>query len=224
MDILLVRHLASAKNVENRFSSVADNEPLTEDGRLVSTGLAVELAQFVRIRGGRARSVYCASSERAQATAHAIASFLNIPVEAYTDLCSIRTALAGHTEAYVAQEDPEFMHQLQLYRLGLLSSYSIRRQPNDEQLLDFEHRIAQRVESIIQVPEEPIKILVLHRSPITATLIRFAREYYRYPQDFFGFVPLDTGNISWICHHEGMCTIRAVNVNSKELVSLASKL
>lgn len=222
MEILLVRHTESEKNVVNSFSSVEDAEPLTEMGVITARKVALSIYDFANRRGLRIKSVYSASSTRAKETATVIAKEFGAPVSDFNSLRSIDSGiLSGISETEAGAHSNEFIWQLNLYRTGLYNSYDIRTFEGRENLRDFERRIQEAIDRILFMGEDTLKIMVLHRSPITATLLRFARDYHNYPRDFYGYVPLELGSISWVHQREnGLRTIMEVNISSEQLENL----
>lgn len=199
MDLLLIRHLESTKNVRNAISSTDDRESLTHRGCLEGRRLAAAIAFFQEKNGLRLRYVHCAHSARAIQTADLIATRTGAVTKPYEDLRSTRSGiLAGLSEADAARISPGFIWQLQLYRAGLLSSYELERAEGKEPISDFERRVRRRLLRIIKGQGETLKIIITHRSPLTAMLLYFARTYYRYPRSFYGHVPLDLGHVSWL--------------------------
>ena len=164
--------------------------------------------------------VYSAQSERAESTATSIARRIGVPTKSFQALRSIRVAYPGVSEDDVAELNPEFMSQIALYRLGLYNSYDIVLPDGCEACGDFEKRVMAAIYELISIPEESLKIIVLHRSAITATLFHFARKHYLYPEDFYGYIPLDLGHVSWLERiDDSKWIIKAVNVTSDKLLT-----
>jgi broad specificity phosphatase PhoE len=127
--------------------------------------------------------------------------------------------LAGKTEEEAAASHPEYVEALRLYRAGLLNSYDIPSFEGKEDKRAFESRVACEVARILDHGNESLKVIVTHRSPITAALIDFARRYHGYPADFFGHVQLDLGRLSWVEEIEnGRWRIRQVNARWRSMI------
>ncbi len=196
--LFLVRHADSTKNRKGTFSGDNISDEITREGELeircMVAGLKNRLAEY-----DVGSSIVCtANSGRATHTAEAISNSLSMPVATYSELGSIRSGrLSGVTEETARGDYAEYMRWLDLYRVGLASSYDIPRPEDAEPLVSFEARIEAVLTQILCSPEES-KVVVAHRSPITAILLSFARKYHGYPLDFFGFVPLSTCGISLV--------------------------
>ena len=220
MDIFLIRHTESVKNVRNSFSSTDDKEPLTEKGHSQATQLVKKLTLLVENLRVKPKFIYSADSSRATSVAKLIAKELGSRVQTYDALRSIRTSLSGVSEVEAAKLDSEFIHHYHLYRAGLLNAYNIKRRKDYENLSGFESRVTKALDKILSVPNETAKIIVLHRSPITATLINISRNSMNYPRDFYGYVPLDLGYLSWIRKTEnGEWKILHVNAQIQEIMT-----
>lgn len=215
MEIILVRHLESLKNLTNSFSAPNDMEPLTRSGLMYGHSLASGIASFANARQHLVKAVYSASSKRSISTADIIARELSVPVIDYNSFRSIRSAFAGIPES---QLPPTFLERLILYRKGLLNSYDLKFPDGSEEAVDFEKRVVSCMQDILGIPNESLKIIVLHRSSLTALLLHFAREYYSYPRYFYGYVELNPGYVSWLrkTKRHGW-RIEAVNVEAEQL-------
>lgn len=195
--LVLIRHPEAEKNVLQRFSRSDGGEAVTKEGRRQSDAL---VASFRSLVDGLDRSfgasiaVHSAATVRSVSTAEVLAGQLGCTLERHDGLMPISAgSLAGLTEDAARSEAPAFSRALELYRAGVLSSYRI---PGyGESVQQFEARVANAVDSIL-CRTEPIQLVVAHRSPITATLIRFARTTLDYPTAFYGYIELDLGGIS----------------------------
>ena len=162
-------------------------------------------------------------------TAQPIALKLGITANVLETFQSIYAGvIAGLTEADAQTVAPNYMKDLSLYRLGLLSSYELRVPSGGEPLGRFENRIVQSMTEIFErCPDENI-VIVAHRSPITAMLIDFARQFYRYPKQFFGYIPLESGTFSVLRYSDSGGEILGINcrrwsdTNLKPLVTSGS--
>lgn len=199
MHLLLIRHLESAKNTQCSISSPEDREGLTRRGYQEGKKLAEVVSRFQKQHSLSVSRVYCANSTRSKDTADLIAAKVGAVAESYDDLRSTRSGvLAGLSEVEAAKISPRFIWQLQLYRAGLLSSYELERAEGKEPIQEFERRVRRRLLRILTDDSETLKLIISHRSPLTAMLLFFARNYYRYPRSFYGHVPLNLGYISWL--------------------------
>ena len=213
MKIILVRHLESIKNLHSQFASDTNLEGLTDAGKKDGEFLAHHINEYIKCNTLKIKKIYCADSSRAIETANIIAVKTETTVEAHDDLNSIRhNAFSGLPEDEIEKISPEFIYQLKLYRLGLFNSYQIIHNEQNEKVTDFEKRVIKTLVSIIENQEqENIKIIILHRSSILATLFYFVRTYYNYPKDFYGYVQIDVGHICLLEITDNSLIIKAVN-------------
>ena len=115
---------------------------------------------------------------------------------------------------------PRFLRELRLYRSGLFNAYHFTVAEGHEDKRDFERRVASCIDAILAIPEEDLKIVIAHRSSITATLLRCARESLGYPRSFYGYVRIDLGRVCWLeqkgpsrwCFH-------GINLDASDLLS-----
>lgn len=221
MHLLLVRHEESVKNVKSMFSSSDDREPLTAAGLERSLCLAKDILAFREKLSLSVKSVYCASSSRSIEMSKAIANFLGVEVISCDGLRSTKAGvLAGRTESEAMTLQPSFIRLLELYRANLFNSYDLPRFEGKEAREDFNTRVKRSLKRILEVSDENLKIVVTHRSPITAILICFARKYYGYPKRFHGYVQLDLGRVSWLYRREDRSwEIKAVNRTMNDLLT-----
>lgn len=194
--ILLIRHLESTKNINKSFSSHNDNEEITQNGFEKGIELSDSIHQFMKKNGLRTSCVYCANSQRAILTAKLIANELNIGIKPFDELRSNKAgALEGKSEMEALNLNPLFMHQLKLFRTGIFSSYNFVKMDAREDKHHFENRVNKCVDSILCKRNDTLTIIVLHHSSITAAVIRFARELYSYPKDFYGHIDCELGHL-----------------------------
>ncbi len=220
VNILLVRHLESIKNVDKIFSSTFASDPLTSNGIADGEKLADSLAKFSSDRNLKANCIYTSNAQRALATANIISQRMGITCKGYDELLSFNMGgYSGEKEDDLIKKDPNLHEQLDLYRVGLFNSYNLSLPSAAEMPLMFEKRVNDKVRDIISIPGESLKIIILHRSPLTAILIDFARRYYRYPTDYYGFIKLDIGFISWLTMEDDKIgKINKVNVSPNEIL------
>lgn len=218
--ILLIRHLESSKNVGKHFSSNANSDVVTENGLHEGKKLSRTIAQFIADRNLYVKYVHATESRRAVDTAKIISQELSIEVKSYIALRSLHAGvLAGVSEEKAKCLEPEFMSQLALYRAGIINAYNMKRVEGKEPLQDFENRVLACFNEIIEHSNETAIILVSHRSPITAILLSFARKYLNYPKNFYGYVSLDLGQVSWLEQTvDEIWHVRAVNVSVQQFL------
>jgi broad specificity phosphatase PhoE len=222
MDIFLLRHFESIKNTQVTFSSIDDKEGLTKKGIKDGKKTAKKLRTILTSSGKKIMNIYCARSVRAIKSAEIIAKELGIKVESFSELLSTKsTEILGKTKEEVKQKNPRFIMELEMYDSGLYNSYNFHRDINKSQKIEYENNVNKCIQEIINRDSDEIKIIVLHNSSITATLINFARKYYQYPNDFYGKVITDSGNIFWIRKHEnGNAEFKAMNYNIKQFMEI----
>lgn len=208
----LIRHSESQKNVRAAFSSDLPQDELTPAGLRSSTQLSDILGHIAELDRTRKWVLFYAPSNRAELTASVIANRLGLKAKVADKFQSINAGIiAGVPEAEAEKIAPNYMRDLSLYRLGLMSSYRLRVPEGGENLAAFEQRILRGLTEIFdQEPEDNIAI-VAHRSPITAILIHYARQCYGYPREFFGYVPLEAGAFSVIQLSEAGAEIIGIN-------------
>ena len=213
MHLFLIRHLESEKNRKQSFASFEDKEPLTEEGKKQGILLAKELKSFFEENQWTIKQIYSASSERAKQTASMLSSTFGVPVQSYSSLCSSKTGvLQGKSEEEVAKERPEFIKQLYLYRKGIVSSYDFEIIEGKESKKSLEERVMNTIQEIINIPGEDAKVIVFHRSSLTAAILNFARQNSNYPKDFYGFIKLHYGFLTILNNEkDGMWTFDCVD-------------
>lgn len=220
MYLLFIRHLESEKNLKQSFASFDDQEPLTQKGIEQGLELAGQIAKFIKDKNLKVKQIYSATSRRATQTAELISQRLNLPIKTYESLCSSKTGvLQGKSEEEVKKERPEFIQQLQLYRKGIVSSYDFEIIEGKESKKSLEKRVNKTLNEIKNIPDEDLKIIVFHRSSLTAAIIQYARENYHYPKDFYGFIKLDYGHITLLTDQDKnrKWTFLCVNENINDL-------
>mgnify|MGYP004471980973 FL=1 len=196
MAVLLLRHMESEKNIMNTFSSLSNNEVLTDNGIKYCDRASELIYDFAQNNTLSVNCIYCAKSIRAEMTANVLAKKFGIGIKSYEELCSNRSGnLRGKSEQEALKLNPIFMKQLSLFRAGIFSSYNFIKIYKREDKHDFEFRVINCVEKILLNDTGDLQIIVLHHSSLTATVINYARKYYNYPSDFYGHVACDLGNI-----------------------------
>lgn len=196
MMLLLMRHLESDKNICGQFSSDSDAESLTREGREKAFEVAEEIKYFADRNHLTVNRVYCAASNRAKETAGFIADEFDVQISAFEDLRSNNSgALRGKNEDEALQLNPIFMKQLKLFRAGIFSSYDFEKVSEREDKRSFEKKVNGCLNRIMSGDAGNLRIVIMHHSSLTAAVIRYAREYYSYPKDYYGHVACDFGNI-----------------------------
>jgi len=194
--IIFIRHAETAKNFNKEFSKDGKKDALTDAGIIQARELALFLQKTIKSENLVIKNIYTSDSFRSIDTAEILSQYLSVPLCTVPFLTSYYMGeVAGLNEQDAKKKYPLFYEQLQLYRNGLLNSYLINYPLGAENPLDFEKRVSNGIDSIINNDniDENIKIVILQRSTLTATYIHFARKYYKYPNDFYGFVPIDNG-------------------------------
>jgi len=215
--ILLFRHFESFKNVDNKFSSESNQEELTQESLNTIKDYSAIFDEIISQK--KVTTIYCADSKRAIDSAGLLVN-KNVKIETLPDFNSIKYNSKGLPEKEVENSNPAFMNGLSLYRKGLFSSYLIPTPADSESVIEFEKRVWDRFNSIIKKNNSDLVIFFLHRSPITSILINFARKYYNYPKDFFGYVELDLGYFSLLRLSENHGEIKIINENIDKLENL----
>jgi len=220
MELLLVRHAESLKNKRLAFAGSRNDSGITNCGQRQALETANCLWQFAHILALTPRVVHCSDSARSRATAKIIADRFKITTRNHDSLSSMKLArVSGMTEKLAFGLIPRFMSELSLYRAGVLNAYHMSPPRGSERHKEFEMRVGRQISQILREPGETLKIIVLHRSPLTAALINFARAGRQYPSNFYGHIPLDLAHVSWIAWHKlGSCEIRGVNLTASDLV------
>lgn len=194
--LLILRHLESKKNILKQFSSLEDGEELTKNGSNMGNEIAQYITTFVKTNSYNVKKVYCANSLRAIKTAKIIADKLKVEISALNELRSNNSgSLRGKSETEALTINPLFIKQLKLFRAGIYSSYNFVDVIDREDKHDFEKRVAICLNSIISQDSGDLQIIVLHHSSLTAAIIHFARTFYNYPQDYYGYIACELGNI-----------------------------
>lgn len=212
MYLFLIRHTESEKNKGNKFSSSKDEENLTVKGELDAFEIANYISKFAIKHSYRSKFVYAARSTRALKTAEKIANQINAKIQIEDDLRSNRPGvLEGVEKDKIKESYPEYAQQYYLFEKGVFNVYDFNNPPNKEPKRLFEQRVNSCINRILSDNSEDIKIIVGHRSSITAILLFFARKYHKYPENFSGHIPLDLGCVSILREKNGVWKILKVN-------------
>ncbi len=167
---------------------------------------------LIDVNGFVVNNIYSADSHRAIATANSIAVRLNCTVKTYHQLKSTKAySLSGISEEDAPSIEKLFMDQLKLYRAGLFNGYDFNLINNMHDKKNHERDLIKMLDEILIENGENIKIVIGHRSSITSILIYFARILFNYPQDFYGFIPLNLGHVSWL-EYKSNWSIKGINL------------
>lgn len=197
--ILFIRHVETTKNLNKEFSKEEKEDKLTLLGEQQASKLVSFIKYMIEIKELKKSRIYTSNSYRTVDTGCIISSELNIKIRQIKGLTSYNMGvIGGLTEHETENSYPVFFNQLKLYRNGLLNSYEIDYPLNSENPIQFEKRVENGINVILKDESEDFKIVILHRSVLTATYINFARKYHNYPANFYGFVPIDNGCITLI--------------------------
>jgi broad specificity phosphatase PhoE len=121
--------------------------------------------------------------------------------------------LAGIEEVKARRIAPRFVDDLELYRAGVFNSY--RLSGYGEDVREFETRINASLVRLLATDFKLVAI-VAHRSSITASLIILARLSLGYPENFYGYIPLELGNLSAAFINLENVAWVGVNISPKE--------
>ncbi len=202
MNIFFIRHFESVKNTSTSFSSLYDNEELTEKGIAQGEYIALCIKKFLELKQLKVKNIYCAKSVRAEHTARIIASTLSssVKVLSFSDLLSSKSKeLMGKTREVAIKINPQFIHELSLYDAGIFNAYNFCRDNAKSTKVGYEKQVIACLNSIIDNEcEEDTKIIILHNSSITAAVIHYARKIFNYPKNYYGKINADNGKIFWI--------------------------
>ena len=191
MDLFLIRHLESEKNVVPMFSSAENNERLTDRGLDNAKQLAYHLNQIIQKNGYVIKNIYVANSERCIQSCSSFAKQINVNILYYDNLLPAdKAGLSGITEREANDLFPSYMKTYEMYRHGLYNFYNIDT-IGKECKPEYERRVLSCLNDILSVKGENAKFVFLHRSSMTPILLYFARSYYGYPVDFYGYAPVD---------------------------------
>ncbi|MCX6232770.1 MAG: phosphoglycerate mutase family protein [Bacteroidetes bacterium] len=206
MNLFLIRHFESTKNVDNTLSSIGDTEPLTAKARLDCVQFSKDFKGFLELNSLSVNKINCTSSIRAKETASILANNLgNIHIESFKELKSTFAGIcAGLSLEKINSKDPFFFKSYYLYKKGIYNLYNLDNQWNNsskETKIDFEARVQGCFNKIINCNDTTV-VIIAHRSPIIAILLYIARLEYNYSFDFYGKVDIDFGRVTWIQRDE----------------------
>lgn len=208
MDFFLLRHFESEKNVADTMS-LKDEEKLTDKGRTQCVSFASKFKALCDSNNLHITSIESADSIRAKETAQIISKELQCESVRYWSQLRSTSAgiLAGKSLEEIKIEDQFFYYHYWLYRKGVLNLYYMDNNWMDSQKeskKEFEERVMRVLLEITKdMNHNDSKLIVGHRSSITAILIEFARRAGFYPKDFYGSIDLSLGGLSWITVDKG---------------------
>lgn len=218
MNIFLIRHFESTKNINYSFSSDVDNEELTVNGIIQGKKDSLFIKKFIEQNNYKVRNIYCADSVRARKTAEIISAVLSdgIKIQTFSDLNSYKSReTVGKTYKELSWLNPQLAKQLSLYESGIFNAYKFNRENPENNKLVYEKKVINCIKKIINNNlDEDIKIIILHNSSITAAIIHYARQICDYPKDFYGKITANNGSLFWIKDEKEFI---AANINFKTL-------
>lgn len=220
--LLFIRHVETTKNLKKEFSKDHKTDELTIAGKMQANNLVSFLKKSLATHKLKMQFIYTSECFRAIDTGIIISRELNIPLLQIKGLSSFNLGeLGGLSEKETQIKFPLFYKQLTLYRNGLLNSYEINYPADAERPFAFETRVQTGIKRLLEDQTEDLKIVILHRSVLTATYIYFARAYHNYPKNFYGFVPINNGSITLLEYVNNTWEFRFVNENPTTLPLLA---
>jgi broad specificity phosphatase PhoE len=197
MKIAILRHAESEKNINKSFSHDSHSEPITSLGCDQALKIGQSLFLYCQQNYLTNVQIHSSKSQRANSTATIIANCFGVGFKEHPEFRSITTDkhLMGKTEDEVKQADPVFTTQLELYRSGLFNAYHYQTVANNLKNGEYERQVIDKFYEILNDAEEGMIVYILHHSSITAVLIEIARQSCYYPNDYYGHVKADVGNL-----------------------------
>lgn len=196
MKLVLLRHLESEKNVENRFSSTNIDRRfgLSQIGHRQAQAYNELLHAYSNNLDNVV--VYYSESLRSEETAKEVFSDLNVQIKCIGGIVSSKSGIAqGISSGEAYNKYPEYSEDLYRYRCGLLSVYDFRKLDGRESKRDYEKRVVKSITRVINNElNKEIIFIIMHHSSITSAIIHFARQYLGYPSDFYGYIRSNFGN------------------------------
>lgn len=201
--LIVVRHAASTKNTEDRYSTLDGREPLTGRGMVDLDRIANIVRRLVgEVPDGPVR-VVSAPSRRCHKTAAAIADVTGAEVEISAALRPLRTpTLAGRTTTDARRRWPELLRNITHYRAGLMCAYDVGWP--DEDIRDLEFRVQTAFGELLAFEQFGTNVLVGHKSSLTCVLISTLRNLGRYPETYYGYFDIPVGSITAFRSREAM--------------------
>jgi broad specificity phosphatase PhoE len=186
---ILIRHAESAKNLASAFSGFSDSG-LTERGNFQLKAVASEVCKTIR-KTDQKINVFSAPSVRALQTAAAFSRQLAVPVQQLGFRSIFLGSASALTESELAENFPQFSKELALYRIGLFNSYDMNYPKGSEDPIKFESDMYSIFMENFMKIENSVSIFVMHRSTMTAILLKILRSENRYPENFYGHVSIE---------------------------------
>ena len=217
MRLYLVRHFESLKNKRATLSKDVDNDVLTKQGLRRANKFSKELLKELQLRETPIATIIASSSNRSKQSAEIIAKTIGIGDVRFCDfLRSTRAGPhSGYSMAKIRRLNREWHDMLQLYKAGLFDQYKFDEPPlciGAEPKSVFEQRVLGGLLPLLAEADGRTILVVAGRSVLIAILLHFAREYYGYPRDFYGFVPLTLGSVTVLDRSDdGTWEFRVVN-------------
>lgn len=210
MRTIFIRHPESTKNVSGQFSSHENQEPLTDRGVAQVEQVTGTIGGLLQLQAfAEPFHLFSATSLRAEKLAQSLSRALGVIAIQNTCLNSIDSGnVAGLDREQMEEVAPGYFHEMELYESGVMNAYSINH--SGEPLLEFESRVATLLQDIES--RTGTAFVVLHKSAATAALINYGRRIGKYPDSFFGYIPLDTVSVSVVDTNAGQVNIRGVNM------------
>lgn len=201
MRLYLTRHFESIKNKRATLSKDADTDVLTDQGRRRAAAFAQALLEEMSFRHPAIATIFASSSARSWESAKILADTIGVDDVRSCDFLRSTGAgpYAGYSLAKIRRLNREWYDMLQLYRAGLFNQYKFDEPPlaiGAETKSNFEQRVLGGFLPTLNDPKGRSILIVAGRSPLTAIMLYFAREYYSYPRDFYGYVPIALGSVS----------------------------
>ena len=219
MNIFLLRHFESEKNIADTLSSRDDDESLTFHGRQACAAFSTHYKSFCVKNNIVLHRVHCADSMRASETAQTIAETMNTPIVRHAAFRSTSPGnLMGKSMKELKTLAPFFYHNFYLYKKGLLNLYYFDDNwiaAEKETRKDFERRVVADFTEITNRREDTL--IVSHRASITAILLHVARLMGIYSHDFYGCITLGVGKISWLQYKDHAWTIKCLDEDVREM-------
>lgn len=189
---VLVRHVESVKNLKQCYSSQSGSEGLTAVGQAQVGEVVNTVERLWRGRQARAAVVLSAPAVRAEQTARPISDRLSCPqirVDALAPLTA--EGISGRSINEVHGAQPRLGTAVSLYRAGLLSGELVPWPAGA--LKDLYARVIEAACSM--EIESNFRIVVAHKSTLTALAIFLMRERGGYPSEYYGYLDIPPASV-----------------------------
>lgn len=195
--VAFVRHPETMKNLLQGFGGGSNDNDETDRGR-------DETDSLIRIMSDAAAempsccstSVWSSGAPRAARLATSLAKELRaelIPDARFGPI--MNGPLSGLTADQVARENPDYFRSVQLHRRGILSGYQLKHP--GQSTADFEKQVRQALWDV-DASRNSLSIILSHKSTIGAAMIYYARKFYDYPSNFYGYIDVPTATVSLV--------------------------